>query len=72
MSSRSLILDRVRRNQPAPRPEPELPGFEQSLAAPLVAFTKALARMGGEVVEAAAGGLDALIRERFPQARVIC
>lgn len=73
MSSRNLILDRVRRNQPAPRPAPELPDFDRPLAAPLAAFTRALARMGGVVVEApATQSLDALIRERFPQARVIC
>jgi L-lactate dehydrogenase complex protein LldG len=77
MSSRSLILERVRRNQPAPRPAPELPGFDPPLSpssgALLATFTKALARMGGVVVEAPAqGGLDGLIRERFPQARVIC
>ena len=73
MSSRSVILDRVRRNQPAPRPLPRVPGFDQPLPSPLATFTKALARMGGVVTEVpAAGTLEAFIRERFPQAKVIC
>ena len=73
MTSRAVILDRVRRNQPAPRPAPEVPTFDGPLAAPLATFTKALARMGGVVTEAPAqGSLDAFIRARFPQAKVIC
>jgi L-lactate dehydrogenase complex protein LldG len=73
MSSRELILQRVRRNQPAWRPLPEVPAFERPVASPLAAFAAALARMGGEVVPApATGSLYAFIRARFPQASVIC
>jgi L-lactate dehydrogenase complex protein LldG len=73
MTSRDLILDRVRRNQPAPRPAPDVPTFDKPLASPLATFTKALARMGGVVTEAPApGSLDAFIRARFAQAKVIC
>ena len=73
MNSRELILDRVRRSQPAPRALPAVPSFDKPLASPLDTFTKALARMGGVVAEApAAGTLDAFIRARFPQAMVIC
>ena len=73
MSSREFILDRVRRNQPAPRPLPEVPTFERPLPSPLAAFTAALERMGGMLAEAPSqGSLDMFIRERFPQARVIC
>ncbi len=77
MSSRDFILDRVRRNQPAPRPLPEVPAFgKRPAAAPdalFEAFTAALARMGGVVTEAPApGSLDAFIRTRFPAAQVIC
>jgi L-lactate dehydrogenase complex protein LldG len=73
MSSRELILDRVRRNQPAPLPLPEIPGFDRPLPAPLTAFGAALARMGGSLVDAPAeGSLDSFIRQRFPDARVVC
>ena len=73
MNPRDTILERVRRNQPASRPLPELPSFDSPLASPLDTFTAALARMGGDVVELpAAQTLDAFIRARFPQARVIC
>ena len=73
MSSRDFILERVRKNQPAPQALPEVPTFVRPLESPLAAFTAALARMGGVVAEAPPGAsLDALIRERFPQALVIC
>jgi L-lactate dehydrogenase complex protein LldG len=73
MRSRELILQRVRRNQPAWRPLPEVPAFDRPVASPLAAFAAALARMGGELVPApATGSLYAFIRARFPQASVIC
>lgn len=55
MNSRELILERVRRNQPAPTALPEIPAFDREGPSPLAAFTAALARMGGAVVEAADG-----------------
>jgi len=73
MSSRDFILDRVRRNQPAPLALPEMPRFERSRVALWEAFAAALARMGGVVVEAPASGqVNRLIGERFPNAKVIC
>ena len=73
MSSRDFILDRVRKNQPAPQALPEVPTFVRPLDSPLAAFTAALARMGGVVAAPTPGrSLDALIRERFPLAGVIC
>jgi len=73
MSSREFILGRVRRNQPAPLPLPEVPTFERPLPSPLAAFTTALTRMGGILVDPPSrGSLDSFIFERFPQARVIC
>ena len=73
MSSRDFILDRVRKNQPAPQALPEVPTFVRPLDSPLAAFTAALARMGGVVAEPQPGqSLDALIGERFPNAVVIC
>ena len=73
MNSRSHILARVRRNQPAWRTLPEIPSFERPLADPWAAFATALARMGGSVAVPPEGvALDAFIRARFPQAEVIC
>ena len=81
MTSRSSILDRVRRNEPAQRPMPQVPTFDKppaSTAATLATFSAALARMGGVVAKMPAEGsldastLDAFIRERFPNAKVIC
>jgi L-lactate dehydrogenase complex protein LldG len=72
VSSRALILERVRRLQPATRALPELPRF--SRAAPsLAAFGRALERMGGVLAEPPSdGSLDAFIRARFPDARTVC
>jgi len=73
MSSRAQILARVRRNQPPWRALPEIPSFERPLADPWAAFASELARMVGSVAEPAEGvALDAFIRDRFPEARVIC
>lgn len=51
MDSRDLILDRVRRNAPAPVALPELPAFERPAGPLIPVFTAALARMGGAAVE---------------------
>lgn len=73
MSSRDLILARVRASQPAPPPLPQVPTFERELASPIDAFARALERMGGVVAEPPPGiSLDTFIFERFPQALVIC
>jgi L-lactate dehydrogenase complex protein LldG len=73
MNSRAHILARVRRNQPPWRALPEMPLFERPLADPWAAFAAALARMGGSVAAPPEGvALDAFVRARFPEARVIC
>jgi L-lactate dehydrogenase complex protein LldG len=73
MSSRAQVLARVRRNQPAWRELPAIPSFDRPVADPWDAFAKALARMGGSVAEPPAGApLDAFLRARFPDAKVIC
>ena len=74
MSSRGFILARVRRNQPPWRTLPAVPTFDRPLPDSLAAFGAALARMGGKLAEAPAAqeSLDAIIRARFPEARVIC
>jgi L-lactate dehydrogenase complex protein LldG len=73
VSSRQFILDRVRRNQPAWRTLPSVPTFDRPLADPLLAFSAALARMGGTCIAAPPQqSLYAFIRARFADARVIC
>jgi len=73
MSSRALILERVRRNEPAGVPMPAMPPLAPSGPSMLDSFAEALERMGGQLLhEPAAGSIDALIRERFPDARVVC
>jgi len=62
MTSRSEILARVRRNQPAAVALPEVPLFD----AVVHDFKANLERMGGELVSS----LD--IRKQFPEAKVIC
>jgi L-lactate dehydrogenase complex protein LldG len=71
--TRNEILDRVRRNQPAAQPLPEVPTFDRPLPSPSETFKVNLARMGGSILDAPAeSDLDVLIREKFPDARVIC
>lgn len=73
MSGRDDILARVRKNQPAPRPLPGVPAFETGTESLLQRFKDAVIRMGGKVVEAPAdGNLDALVRQLFPDASVVC
>lgn len=73
MSSRDDILARVRGNQPAPRPLPALDTFVRPLESPLEAFRTSLERMGGRLVVPGPGTtVAALIRERYPDAGVVC
>jgi L-lactate dehydrogenase complex protein LldG len=72
VSSRALILERVRRHQPAARALPELPRFGRAVPS-LAAFGRALERMGGRLVEPPPeGSLIDFIRARFPDARTLC
>ena len=73
MSSRDDILGRVRRNQPAAQPLPEVPKFDTGTGSLLDRFKAAVSRMGGKVVDAPAdGNLDAMVRQLFRDAKVVC
>jgi len=73
MSSRGDILARVRKNQPAPLPLPEVPTFETDIGPPLERFKAAVLRMGGKVPDPPADGdLNALIGRLFHDAKVVC
>jgi len=73
MSTRDDILARVRKNQPAPRPLPDVPLFDGDAPPSFERFTAGVTRMGGKVVAAPGDGdVDALVRTLFPAARVVC
>ncbi len=73
MSAREDILGRIRKNQPAATPLPPVPTFDAVDSVPLLErFEAGVVRMGGKVVAAPAGPLDALIRSLHPEARVVC
>lgn len=73
MSSRDDILGMIRRNQPAARPLPDVPRFDANLPPALERFKEAVTRMGGKLAELPRGAdVGAFVRERFPDARVIC
>jgi len=74
VSSRDEIIARVRKSQPAARPLPEVPAFDDAATGSLLeSFEAALVRMGGKLIDAPADGdLEALVRRLFPDARVIC
>ena len=63
MNSRDEILTRIRKAQPASRPLPEIPTFDQGSSTSIETFKAALLRMGGRFVDAASdGNLDAQVR----------
>jgi len=71
--SRDEILERVRKNQPPPRPLPDIPTFDKGLSTSIDTFKTSLLRMGGKFVEPVSdGNLDAQIRKLFPEAKLIC
>jgi L-lactate dehydrogenase complex protein LldG len=71
MTSRDDILTRIRANQPAPTPCPEVPMFDAPDERSLVERFKAgVTRMGGKVIEAG-GHLDELVRELHRGAKVV-
>lgn len=73
MSARDDILARIRKNQPAPTALPEVPTFDTTGGSLRQRFKAGVARMGGRVVDAPGDGdVNALIKELFPSARVIC
>ena len=73
MSSRNAILDSLRAAQRTPATLPDVPMFDAGLPLALDTFKETLAQMGGIWAEMPADGdIDALVRARFPDAKVIC
>ena len=73
MSSRNTILDSLRAAQRKPTTLPDVPMFDAGLPPALDKFKGTLAQMGGIWAEMPADtDIDALIRARYPDAKVIC
>ena len=73
MTSRQEILARIRKNQPAPLPLPDVPTFDTAATSPPIERFKAgVMRMGGKFVDPPADSLDKLIKRLFPDAKVVC
>lgn len=70
---RNAIIDAVRKNQPASQPIPQIPRFGTDDTNDLVeSFNKGVIRMAGAVIPDAVPDLDDFVRNRFPNAKVIC
>ncbi len=68
-----MILDAVKRNQPAAASLPEVPLFDGDRPSAWREFGESLERMGGKLAEPAADGdLGALVRQLYPDAEIIC
>ncbi len=73
MSTRDMILETVKRNQPPAVPLPDVPLFDQNEEPLLPRFKENVERMGGKLAEPAAGAdLSAWVTEHYPDAQVIC
>ena len=73
MSSRNAILTSLRSAQRTPATLPDVPMFDAGLPPALEKFKETFASMGGIWADRSADGdLEAQIRARFPDAKVIC
>ncbi len=73
MSTRDIILEAVKRNQPQAVPLPDVPQFDSAGEPPLERFKTNVERMGGKLAEVAAGAdLNAWVAENYPEAKVVC
>ncbi|MBV8632655.1 MAG: hypothetical protein JOZ83_17145 [Silvibacterium sp.] len=73
MGIREDILDRVRRNQPAAIPHPDLRDFTHLASADLITtFARSLGVMAGVLIDKPPDDLGAFLREKFPDAKNIC
>jgi L-lactate dehydrogenase complex protein LldG len=73
MDIREDILDRVRRNQPAAIPHPDVPDFTRLAKSDLArTFAKSLEVMAGVLIDKPPDDLAAFLRKQFPKAENIC
>ena len=73
MSTRDIILENVRRNQPQAVPLPDVPQYDQGGGPLLPVFKQNLERMGGKPAELSPEvDLNAWVTESYPKAQIIC
>src|SRR5277367_342216 len=72
-SFRNSILEAIRNNQPSARPMPAIPHFHRAAPGnPVALFGEGVARMAGVVIADGVVDLDSFLRNRYPDAKVIC
>jgi len=72
MDTRDEILNSVLKNQPAHRELPQVPMFHRNPESLVSAFEKSLKYMSGEFVDRPPPDFAAYLRNRFPDAKIIC
>ena len=72
MDTRELILTNVRKNQPADRELPVVPGFRRQSESLVSEFETSLKYMAGEFVGHPPSDFSVYLREKFPNAKNFC
>jgi L-lactate dehydrogenase complex protein LldG len=72
MDTRDEILSSVLKNQPAHRELPQVPLFHRNPESLVSVFGKSLKYMSGEFVDRPPSDLGAWLRNKFPNAKIIC
>jgi len=72
MDARDEILNSVLKNQPAHRELPQVPTFHRNPESLVSAFEKSLKYMTGEFVDRPPSDFAAYLRNKFPDAKIIC
>jgi L-lactate dehydrogenase complex protein LldG len=72
MDTRDEILNSVLKNQPAHRELPQVPIFHRNPESLVSAFEKSLKYMTGEFVDRPLSDFASYLRNKFPDAKIIC
>ena len=72
MDTRDEILNSVLKNQPAHRELPQVPMFHRNPKSLVSVFEKSLKYMAGEFVDRPPSDFAAYLRNKFPDAKIIC
>ena len=72
MDTRDEILNSVLKNQPAHRELPQVPMFHRNPESLVSVFEKSLKYMAGEFVDRPPPDFAAYLRNKFPNAKIIC
>jgi len=72
MDTRDEILNSVLKNQPTHRELPQVPMFHRNPESLVSVFEKSLKYMAGEFVDRPPSDFAAYLRNKFPDAKIIC